>query len=176
MKYNIILILLILVISGGVCIAKDRLIFDFPNEGWHKVESPDGVKSKKCYVPINQTSDNYTEMLIFTGRTIKNSGLNAMVMLERQLGKDRNNYRDIIPEYIFRNENDAMYAWCSRLRNTCSLERAFKGKEGIVFVKYINRMPHYSQNIFGQWSNMLALVKVYEAMNKTEPRNLIDLN
>ena len=172
---SILIILICFFVFAGTSQAKDILQFDFPNGGWHKVESPDGVKSKKCYVPVNQTASDYREMLIFSERIIKHEGINAMVMLQKQLGKDFNNYRDIAPQYILKNENNAMVTWCSSLKNVCSVERIFKGNEGIVSAIYINKMPHYSQNMFGQWPNILAKVEVWNKQDKTA-NNLIELD
>ena len=73
--------------------AKDILQFDFPTSGWHKVESKDGVQSKKCYVPQNQSADNFTEMMIFTEKTVKTAGITPLTLLQKQLGKDKNNYK-----------------------------------------------------------------------------------
>lgn len=173
---KILYFILFCIIVQNYALAKDRLIFNFPNEGWHKVESPDGIKSKKCYVPVNQTNQNYNEMLILSERLIKNEGLSAMVMLHRQLGKDKNNYRDIIPQYIVQDENNAMAAWCSKLRNTCSVQRVFRGSEGIVFAIYINKAPHYSQNMFGQWSNILGRIEVYDKNTSKPEGNIIELD
>ena len=169
-------VLFCLLAFATVSFAKDTLLFDFPNEGWHKVESPDGIKSKKCYVPVNQTSENYNEMLIFSERILKNDSLNAMALLQKQLGKDKNNYRDIYPQYIIMDENEAMVTWCSKNRNTCAVERAFKANEGIVMATYLNKAPHYSQNMFGRWSNILAMVKVYDKTGETGAKSLIELD
>lgn len=147
---------------AGTCFANDTLTFNFPNEGWHKVESPDGITTKKCYVPYNQTSENYREMLIFMQRKTKNTGISPMVILQKKLGKDRLNYFDIEPAYIKQDFDDAMVTWCSKSNNVCSLQRAFQGNEGVILVSYINKMPHYSQNIFGQWSNILGSIKLYD--------------
>ncbi len=171
------LALLSVLLLQTVCFAKDTLQFDFPNDGWHKVASPDGVASKRCYVPYNQTSENYTEMLVFQERVPKNLDLSAMAILDRQLGKDRNNYLDIIPEYVKQDFDDSMVTFCSQLRNTCVVERAFKGSQGIVLVSYINKAPHYSQNMFGQWTNILSKIKVYEPKTgEKAPNNIIELD
>jgi len=174
---KILLSVLTLFLINSICLAKDTLQFDFPNEGWHKVASPDGVESKKCYVPYNQTADNYTEMLIFSEKILKNKGLSPMVMLHKQLGKDRNNFIDIVPEYIVRDFDNSMVTWCSQLKNTCAVSRAFQGNQGVVFATYINKAPHYSQNMFGQWSNILSKVKVYAPVaGEKLPNNLIELD
>ena len=170
------LIFFIFLLFQNICFAKDILKFEFPNAGWHKIDSPDGVKSKKCFVPVNQTAQNYNEMVILSERIIKNEGINAMIMLQRQLGKDRNNYRDIVPQFIVQNENNTMVTWCSRLKNTCVVERAFKGNEGIVIAIYMNKMPHYSQNMFGQWSNILGSIEIYDKTSGNDANNLIELD
>lgn len=173
---KIFIALLFVILLQGVSYSKDTLQFDFPNSGWHKVLSPDGVESKKCYVPYNQTAENYTEMLIFTQKIIHNTGLTPMVMIQKQLGKDKNNYRDISPEYITNNTEDTMITWCSSSHNTCAIERAFQGNDGIVIVIYLNKAPHYSQNMFGQWSNILSSIKVYSPkQGESAPNNLIEL-
>ena len=154
--------------------AKDKLQFDFPNDGWHSVASPDGVQSKKCFVPYNQTADNYTEMLIFAEKVLKNKDISAMAVLQRQLGKDRNNFIDISPQYISKDFDDAMVTWCSKFKNTCVVERAFKGNQGVIIAIYINKAPHYSQNMFGQWSNILEKVKVYDGIFRSP--NVIELD
>ena len=147
------------------CFAKDIIQFDFPNNGWHKVQSPDKVESKKCYVPFGQESENFTEMLIFFERILQNQDIGAMTILQKQLGKDKNNFPDIVPQYIKQDMNDAMAAWCSKQKNTCTIERAFQGKEGVILAIYINKMPHYSQNMFGQWSNILNAIELYDSNN-----------
>ena len=53
-----ILTILSLFVMQNICFAKDIIEFDFPNDGWHKVQSPDKVASKHCYVPHNQTEEN----------------------------------------------------------------------------------------------------------------------
>ena len=173
---KIFLLVLCFTFMQGICFAKDIIQFDFPNEGWHKVISPDNVESKKCYVPYNQTNDNYTEMLIFYERILKNPGISPIVILNKQLGKDKNNYKDIAPQYIKQDMDDAIATWCSKLYSTCSISRAFQGNQGIVLVTYINKMPHYSQNIFTNWVNILGSVKLYTPDNSQEkPLNLIEL-
>lgn len=168
--------LLSIILLQGFVLAKDTIQFDFPNSGWHKVASPDGVESKKCFVPYNQSAENYTEMLIFSERVIKNQGLSPMIMLHKQLGKDRNNYPDIAPEYIVQDFDNAMVTWCSQLKNTCAIERAFQGKEGIVFAIYMNKAPHYSQNMFGQWSNILSKVEIYNPQKgEVAAKSIIEL-
>ncbi len=173
MKKILLLFLSILIIQTCV-FAKDKLLFDFPNDGWHMITSPDGVTSKKCFVPYNQTADNYTEMLIFNEKVLKNKEISAMAVLQKQLGKDRNNFIDIAPKYISRDFDDAMVTWCSKFKNTCVVERAFKGNQGVVLAIYINKAPHYSQNMFGQWSNILYHVKVYDGSENA--KNLIRLD
>ena len=159
------------------CFAKDVLQFDFPNEGWHQVASQDKKSTKKCYVPHGQTEENYTEMLVFSERILKTQGFTALTLLHKQLGKDKNNYLDITPEYVYADIDNSMVVWCSKLRNTCAVTRAFKGKEGVVFATYLNKAPHYSQNMFGQWSNILSNIKIYEPQQgQAQPTNLIDLN
>ena len=175
MKKLLILLMGIIILQTGA-FAKDKLQFDFPNDGWHPVASPDGVASKKCFVTYNQSSDNYTEMLIFTQRVLKNNDMSAIAILNRQLGKDRNNFPDIIPENINQDFDDAMITWCSKIKNTCAVERAFKGNEGIVLAIYMNKMPHYSNNMFGQWSNILNNVKVYNGQSGTSVKNIIELD
>ena len=173
---KILTILISFVLIEQISIAKDILLFDFPNEGWHRVESPDGIKTKKCYIPVNQTTENYNEMLVFSEKIIKNEGINAMVLMHKQLGKDHNNYPDILPQYIVKDENNAMAAWCSKLKNICEVKRTFQGKEGIIFVDYINKMPHYSQNILGQWSNILGRIEIYDKLSEKETKNKIELD
>ncbi len=173
---KIAVLLLGLFLFQSICFAKDTIEFNFPNEGWHKVASPDGVQTKQCFVPFNQSSENYTEMLVFSERTLKNKDITSMSIIHKQLGKDRTNYPDIVPEYIKQNIDDAMVTWCSQLKNTCSVERAFKGNDGVILLFYINKMPHYSQNMFGQWSNILNTAKLYNPADKTaEHKNLIEL-
>lgn len=173
---KIFLSLLSIFLLQGFCFAKDIIQFDFPDNGWHKVQSPDKVESKKCFVPYNQTSDNYTQMLMFQERVLKNKDITAMFILHRQLGKDRNNYPDIVPEYIKQDANDAMVTWCSKMKNTCVVERAFQSPLGVVIAVYTNKAPHYSQNMFGQWSNILSTVKIYTTdSTKPTPDNLIEL-
>ncbi len=173
-KFLLLFLMFLFVQNTGF--SKDVLQFDFPNEGWHKISSPDGIESKKCYVPVNQTLENYTEMLTFTEKTVKNLDITPIVILQKQLGKDRNNYPDIIPEYINQDMDDAMIAWCSQYRNTCVVERAFKGNDGIILAIYTNKAPHYSQNMFGQWSNILSKVSIYKQDNTSQMlQNLIEL-
>ena len=105
---KILLSFLCLILFQGVSFAKDMVQFDFPNVGWHKVASPDGVEAKKCYVPHNQTTEVHTEMLVFYERVLKNKGISPMVILHKQLGKDRLNYIDIEPEYINQDLDDAI--------------------------------------------------------------------
>ncbi len=169
-------ILTALLILQTCSFAKDVLQFDFPNDGWHQVASPDGVASKKCYVPYNQSADSYTEMLIFYERVLKSNDIAPLSILHRQLGKDRNNYIDIIPEYISQDLSDAMVTWCSKLKNTCAVERAFQGNEGVVLAIYLNKAPHYSQNMFGQWSNILKNVKIYDGTAPARQGSIIELN
>ena len=69
MKKFVLLLVSVFLIQGA-SFAKDILQFDFPDKGWHQVESPDKSKYKKCYVPYNQTAQNYTEMLIWTERYV----------------------------------------------------------------------------------------------------------
>ncbi len=170
-----ILIVLFLLMFQNITIAKDSIEFVFPNEGWHKVDSPDGVISKKCFVPHNQTASNYVEMVIFTERILKNKDISPITILQRQLGKDRLNYSDIEPEYIKRDFDDAMITWCSKIHNTCAVKRAFQGKDGVIVASYINKMPHYSQNIFGQWSNILGSIKINKIENETSNKGIINL-
>ena len=171
-KFLVVLAGILLLQTGAF--AKDKIEFNFPNDGWHPVASPDGVPSKKCYVPYNQTSENNTEMLIFTQRGLKNADMSATGILNRQLGKDRNNFPDIVPENMKQEFDDAMITWCSKIKNTCAVERAFKGNQGIVLAIYMNKMPHYSNNMFGQWSNILSNIKVYDGT--TPQGSIIDLN
>ena len=70
--------------------------------------------------------------------------------------------------------DDAMITWCSRIKNTCAVERAFKGNEGVVLAIYMNKMPHYSNNMFGQWSNILSNIKVFDGVSPKG--SIIDLN
>ncbi len=171
------LCLMSFILIQSYCLAKDKLQFDFPNDGWHKVVSPDGVESKKCYVPYNQTSENYTEMLILNERILQNQGLTSMVIMQKQLGKDKNNYKDITPEYISQDINNTMTTWCSQTKNVCTVQRAFQGTEGIILAIYINKAPHYSQNLFGQWPNILSNIKVYSpADGENTPDNIIELD
>ena len=166
----------VLLILQVCSFAKDTLQFDFPNNGWHQVASPDGVSSKKCYVPYNQNADSYTEMLIFYERVLKSNNIAPLSILHRQLGKDRNNYIDIIPEYISQDLDDAMVTWCSKLKNTCAVERAFQGKDGVIIAIYLNKAPHYSQNMFGQWSNILKNIKLYDNTASTGHGSIIELD
>ncbi len=145
----------------NICFANDVLKFDFPNQGWHKTASPDGTESKKCYAPAGQTAENYTEMLTFMQKSVKNKNIPPIVILQKQLGKDKTNYTDIYPEYITQDFDNAMAVWCSKSNNTCVMERAFKGNDGVILVIYTNKAPHYSQNMFGQWSNILSKASVY---------------
>lgn len=161
----------------NISFAGDKLQFDFPNAGWHKVASPDGVANKKCYVPYEQTTEKYNEMLVFQQKNLKNKDISPMVILHKQLGKDRLNYSDIVPEYIVRDFDNAMVTWCSRNHNTCAITRAFNGNNGVVIVQYINKAPHYSQNMFGQWSNILNKVELYSTSenNVTDTKRIIEL-
>ena len=173
---KIVILLFSLFILQGLCYAKDILQFDFPNKGWHKVESPDNVQAKKCYVPQNQTNQSYTEMIVFYERIVKNPGITAMTLLQKQLGKDKNNYKDIYPEYIKQDFNDSMAIWCSQANSICTIHRAFQGKEGIIIATYINKMPHYSQNILTNNVNILGSIKVFDPNKSDEkPSNLIEL-
>lgn len=174
---KILLLFLCFFMFEGICFSKDILQFDFPTQGWHKVESPDKLKSKHCYVPQNQTAENYTEMFVFYERIIKTPGITAMTLLQKQLGKDKNNYKDIYPEYIKQDFDDAMALWCSELHSVCTIQRAFQGKDGVIIATYINKMPHYSQNIITNKVNILGSVKVYNNTQPadTKPLNLIQL-
>ena len=113
-------------------------------------------------------------MLVFYQRVLKNKGISPMVILHKQLGKDKNNYPDIIPEYVNSNHEDSMVVWCSKQRNTCAITRAFQGENGVIVVQYINKAPHYSQNIFGQWSNILSSIELFNpAQNDVVPKKRI---
>lgn len=157
-----VLVLLSMFLIQNVCFAKDSISFTFPEGGWHKVESPDNVAAKRCFVPNNQSKESYTEMVVFVERATNNTGISPMTILHKQLGKDRLNYRDIEPYYIKQDFDDAMITWCSESKNTCVIRRAFQGKEGVVLASYENKMPHYSQNLFAKWSNILGSIKVYD--------------
>ena len=174
---KIALFLIGLLVVQTACWAKDTLNFTFPNEGWHRVVSPDGVASKVCYVPYNQSSTSYTEMLTFIEKNMKHVDMSPAAILHRQLGKDKNNYKDIYPEYVVQDAENAIVTWCSKTFNTCAVERAFRGKQGIVLVIYTNKAPHYSQNMFGQWVNNLGRIEVYDPEKTTENQkvNLIEL-
>ena len=174
MKKLFILVVTLLFIQN-VSLSNDSVEFNFPDLGWHQVKSPDKQNNKKCFVPENQTTEKYTEMLVFTQRQIKTQGITPSIILQKQLGKDRNNYFDIVPEYITRDVNDTMITWCSPSKNTCAVKRAFQGENGVIIVSYINKMPHYSQNMFGRWSNILSTVKVYKQTEQEKPNNIIDL-
>ena len=69
-----------------------------------------------------------------------------------------------------------MVTWCSKLKNTCAVERAFQGKDGVVVAVYLNKAPHYSQNMFGQWSNILKNVKIYDGTTPARQGSIIELN
>ena len=171
------LFVLCVMLLQNIATAKDTVKFTFPNEGWHSVVSPDGIKSKKCFVPANQTSENYTEMLTLIQKPSKVSDMSASAVLHRQLGKDRTNYRDIIPEYVLRDLNNGIVTWCSRNNNICAVERAFQGESGVILAIYTNRAPHYSQNMFGQWINNLGRLEVYNPQESNAEKNssLIEL-
>ena len=168
-------VLMSLFLFQMICYAKDIIEFDFPNDGWHKVPSPDGLEAKKSYVPYNQTAENYTEMPVFTEKALNNRDIAPMTILHKQLGKDRTNYPDIEPQYIKHDFNEAMVTWCSQKKNTCTVERAFQGNEGVILVIYTNKMPHYSQNMFAQWSNIIGSVKLYDKKDTPLPSNVIEL-
>ena len=170
MMKKIILTLLAIFLVQNVNMAKDTLEFSFPNDGWHRVASPDGIESKKCYVPYNQSGENFNEMLIFTE---KNSVVSPVAIMQKQLGKDRLNYKDIIPEYVRHDNYDSMATWCSESNNTCVMHRTFQGKDGVVIVTYLNKAPHYSQNMFGQWSNILNKVKLYDSSVTSEIKKTV---
>lgn len=171
---KVFLLFLCLILIQNLSFAKDVIQFDFPNAGWHNVASPDNVTSKKCFVPQNQTAEKYTEMLVFYQRVLKNKGISPMIILHKQLGKDKNNYPDIIPEYVNSNHEDSMVVWCSKQRNTCAITRAFQGENGVIVVQYINKAPHYSQNMFGQWSNILSSIELFKpAENDVIPKKRI---
>lgn len=172
---NFLLFILSMLLIQNICFAKDTVQFDFPNDGWHKVVSPDKVESKKCYVPYNQTAENFTEMLIFFERVLQNKDISSMTILYKQLGKDRNNYFDIAPRYIKQDMDDAIVTWCSQYKSTCVIERAFKGNDGVILVTYLNKMPHYSQNIMTNWVNIIGSVKLYTESTEKKPSNLIEL-
>jgi len=174
---KLLLCLFFILLIQNIVFSKDMVQFAFPNEGWHQVESPDGVPSKKCYVPYEQTTEKHTEMLVFSERVLKNKGISPMVILHKQLGKDRTNYLDIEPQYINQTFDDAMVTWCSKMKNTCAVTRAFQGESGVIIVQYLNKAPHYSQNMFGQWSNILSSVKLYNpSEGDVRPKNrLIEL-
>ncbi|MBQ4123107.1 hypothetical protein IJD44_05225 [bacterium] len=174
MKKFVLLLVSVFLIQGA-SFAKDILQFDFPDKGWHQVESPDKSKYKKCYVPYNQTAQNYTEMLIFYERIVKTPGITAMTLLQKQLGKDKLNYTDIYPEYIKQDFDNSMAIWCSQKHSICTVQRAFQGKKGVVIATYINKMPHYSQNIMTNKVNILGSVKVYDETTKDNATNLIQL-
>lgn len=163
-----ILFVLSALLVQNIVLAKDTVTFTFPNEGWHKVASPDGVASKVCYVPQNQSSENYSEMVTFMQKAAKNSDLSPSVIMIKQLGKDRNNYYDIIPEYVVQDQENTIVTWCSKAKNTCVIERAFRGQSGIVLAIYTNKAPHYSQNIFGQWVNNLGRMEIYNPSDNTQ--------
>jgi hypothetical protein len=165
---KIIIALLSVFLMQNITFAKEILQFDFPNEGWHQVVSPDGDLRKKAFVPYNQSTESYTEMLTFNKRILKNKGITPIVILQKQLGKDRLNYKDIEPNYIVSDFDNAMVTWCSKMNNMCVIQRAFQGNEGIIIVTYTNKMPHYSQNMFGQWSNILSHVKLYNPITDTD--------
>ena len=171
---KLIIALLSIFLMQNITLAKEIVEFEFPNAGWHQVQSPDGILTKKCFVPVNQTSENYNEMLIFNKKVLKNKGITPMVILHKQLGKDRLNYLDIEPEYIINDLDNAMVTWCSKSKNTCTVQRAFQGNEGIIIVTYKNQMPHYSQNMFGQWSNILSTIKSYNP-NEDSGKNKIEI-
>ena len=171
---KLIIALLSIFLMQNITLAKEIVEFNFPNAGWHQVQSPTGVLSQKCFVPVNQTSDSYTEMLVFNKKVLKNKGITPMVILHKQLGKDRLNYKDIEPSYIINDFDNAMVTWCSKMNNMCVVQRAFQGNEGVIIVTYRNKMPHYSQNMFGQWSNILSQVKLYNP-NEDSGKNKIEL-
>lgn len=170
-----VLLLVSLFLLQGLSFAKDILQFDFPSAGWHKVPSSDGVEAKKCYVPANQTADNYTEMMIFTEKLVKTQGITPLTLLQKQLGKDKNNYKDIYPEYIKQDFDNAMAIWCSAKHGVCTVQRAFQGDEGIILISYINKMPHYSDNIITNKVNIVGNIKLYNKDNSTS-KNLIRLD
>ena len=71
--------------------------------------------------------------------------------------------------------DNAMVTWCSKMNNMCVIQRAFQGNEGIIIVTYTNKMPHYSQNMFGQWSNILSHVKLYNPITDTDKTKIVKL-
>lgn len=165
---KIALFVLSVLLIQNIVWAKDVITFTFPNEGWHRVASPDGVASKVCYVPSGQTSDSYSEMVTFMQKASRNIDISASAIMTKQLGKDRNNFYDIVPEYVISEPDNTIVTWCSKARNTCVIERAFRGQTGVVLAVYTNKSPHYSQNIFGQWINNLGRMEIYNPSDNSQ--------
>ena len=146
------------------CAAKDVLQFSFPDAGWHTAGCPSDFSDSRCYAPLNQTAADFREMYIFTAYPAENPLETAE---KKQIFHDSFKYKDITIHYVYKNPEDIMFLWCSKFNNTCAVNRIFKGRENIISALYLNRAPHYSQNMFGRQTNILAGVRVYD---KTAPK------
>jgi len=146
------------------CAAKDALLFSFPDAGQHKTECPSDFPESRCFAPLNQTGADFREMYIFS---LYPAEISLETAEKKQIFHDSFKYKDITIEYAYKTPEDIMFLWCSKLNNTCAVNRIFKGRENIISALYLNRAPHYSQNMFGRQTNILAEVRIYD---KTEPK------
>lgn len=162
-----VLLLLVSLFCAQVAIAYQTVLVDFPEEqGWHAAYyDTQAGETILQYVPVGQTSSNWTKSVIFhsyKGLTWTDSAAKFMDRITQQMELKNSTQ---LYKYMKYTDADSIATRCVQknayIPTQCEIFRASKSFESMISMHYINKNTRDFRNTYNYWYSIIKDVRIY---------------
>lgn len=152
------------------CAFAQSITFCVPN-GWEKNVLLSENGKKIVFTPQNSPTGNQEALTV----VVKKEAVSADKLLWNNLIEIKKEYPDFkYYKPVFEPEN-SMGLGCTSQGGFCMIQRVEYYEKELYLYTYINNRPHYSQGLFGKWTNILAQISAGEQPLKSKNDEVFEL-
>lgn len=142
-----------------------------PPDGWQKNEELSEEGKKIVFTPKSNQPE-YLETLTITTE-------NGIISSDKQLWNNLIEIKKEYPDFKYYKplftQTNSMGLGCSVNGGFCIIQRVESYSDELYIYTYKNNMPHYSQGLFGKWTNILGQIEAGEQPLKSENHEVFKL-
>ena len=161
---------LIIISLLSTCAFANAITFCVPN-GWEKNDLLSDKSKKLVFTPQNSKTGNEEALTVIT----KKEAVSADKLLLLNLIEIKKQYSDFKYYNPVSMPENSIGLGCSSQGSFCLIQRIEYYQNEFYIYTYINNRPHYSQGLFGKWTNILGQIRAGNQPLKSKNDEVFEL-
>lgn len=163
------LLLIISLFFAQAAFAYQTVLIEFPsNQGWHSdYYQQQGSESILQYVPVGQTSKDWTKTVIFHSYKHPSWTSSAAKFMDRMTMGMENKNASALYKYTKYTEDDSISTRCVQknayIPRQCEIFRVSKSFDGLISMHYINKDVQDYKSSYDLWYQIMKDIIIYQS-------------